>query len=289
MRQLKHLAQALALCVLSITGYASTPVWEVRKADSVMYLAGTVHVLAKSDYPLPTTFDQAYSASSKIIFETDMGRVQTPEFQQAMIKGMMYQDGRTLKTVLNKATYAQLELFMAERAMPIDLFQSFKPSMIMLTLTMVELQRLGLGEAGVDAFFYARAKGDGKTLGQLESPEQQLQYLSTMGEGREDEFISYSLDEMKSLPAMMSEMKSAWAKGDLKHLYTIGIETMQKDFPNMYKHLLVERNNNWMPQLITMLANQEVEFVLVGALHLVGEHGLLEQLEQKGYTVRQLN
>ena len=37
-----------------------------------------------------------------------------------------------------------------------------------------------------------------------------------------------------------------------------------------------------------MAANAEVEFVLVGALHLSGPDGLLLQLEQRGYRIRQL-
>ena len=287
--QVKQLNWVLLSFILNAFCHAASPVWKVSKGESTLYLGGTVHVLAKSDYPLPEPFNQAYQASTKVIFETDMQQVKTLEFQQAMMTGMMYQDGRTLKTVLSKATYAQLQQFMAERSMPIELFQSFKPSMVMLTLTMAELQRLGLGEAGVDAYFFTKAISDGKQLGELETPGQQLQYLSAMGEGKEDEFISYSLDEMKHLPAMMSEMKAAWVSGDLEQLHEIGIESMRRDFPNMYKHLLVERNNNWMPQLISMLANHEVELVLVGALHLVGEHGLLEQLGQKGYTVQQLN
>jgi uncharacterized protein YbaP (TraB family) len=37
-----------------------------------------------------------------------------------------------------------------------------------------------------------------------------------------------------------------------------------------------------------MLRNDEIEFVLVGAAHLVGGDGLLELLSEKGYQVRQL-
>ena len=38
-----------------------------------------------------------------------------------------------------------------------------------------------------------------------------------------------------------------------------------------------------------MLTTPEVEFVLVGALHLVGEEGVLSKLEAKGYTVKHLD
>ena len=51
---------------------------------------------------------------------------------------------------------------------------------------------------------------------------------------------------------------------------------------------MVERNNAWMPQIEALLTTEEVEFVLVGALHLVGDDGLLAQLSAKGYRVERL-
>jgi len=38
-----------------------------------------------------------------------------------------------------------------------------------------------------------------------------------------------------------------------------------------------------------MLEDDTVEFILVGALHLVGKDGLLDQLEANGYSVERLN
>ena len=44
-----------ALCV-SITATAESAVWKVSKGEDYLYLAGTVHVLRASDYPLPREF-----------------------------------------------------------------------------------------------------------------------------------------------------------------------------------------------------------------------------------------
>jgi hypothetical protein len=63
---------------------------------------------------------------------------------------------------------------------------------------------------------------------------------------------------------------------------------MQQDFPEVYQTLLVERNEAWMPQLEAMFASKEVEFVLVGALHLAGKDGVLAKLGARGYRITQL-
>lgn len=54
--------------------------------------------------------------------------------------------------------------------------------------------------------------------------------------------------------------------------------------PQELKALLDDRNNYWMQQLPDLMKEQSL-FVAVGALHLVGKTGLVQQLREKGYTV----
>ena len=48
--------------------------------------------------------------------------------------------------------------------------------------------------------------------------------------------------------------------------------------------LIEQRNARWMPALVARL-REGGHFVAVGALHLVGEHGLLAELARAGFTV----
>ena len=63
---------------------------------------------------------------------------------------------------------------------------------------------------------------------------------------------------------------------------------MPTEFPRIYDLLLKNRNQRWIPQIETMFADDNTEFVLVGVLHLAGEHSVLAMLESKGYKVTQL-
>ena len=54
------------------------------------------------------------------------------------------------------------------------------------------------------------------------------------------------------------------------------------------KILLDDRNYKWMQQLPRLMQEKSL-FVAVGALHLVGESGLVKQLQSKGYTVTPVN
>ncbi len=162
---------------------------------------------------------------------------------------------------------------------------NYKPGMVLTMMTMVELQRLGIDGIGVDAYYSARAIEDNKKLGELEPVETQIAFLANMGAGQENEMLSFSLNDVEQLPAMMKSMKDAWRRGDLKKLEKIGISDLQNDFPEIYKTLLVDRNNAWIPQIEAMARTKEIELILVGALHLAGEDGLLEQLKARGYKI----
>ncbi|WOH35918.1 TraB/GumN family protein [Thalassotalea fonticola] len=288
MSKLWKVLSTFTLLSISFSSFADAPVWQVSKNGETVYFGGTVHVLSESDYPLPQAFDQAYQQSSVLVFEMDMSLTQTMAFQQQMLQQMTYQDGRTYADDLKPETVKKLNAYMESKGIPVANLQMFKPSMLSVTLTMVELQRLGLGGTGVDAFFSTRGIADKKSFKYLELPEQQISYLANMGKGYEDELINYTLDDMKKLPTMMKEMKDAWRTGDNEELYNVAGKEWQEKFPKSYNQLLVERNNNWMPAVEGYFNTKEVEFVLVGAMHLVGKEGVLSQLQAKGYTIKQL-
>ena len=245
-------------------------------------------MLTASDYPLPEVFEKAYLGSAEVVLETDMQKLQSPEFQATMMRQLSYSDGRDLRQVLKKSTYQALEQFFTPRGIPMANIVGFKPGMVATMMTMVELQRLGLVGIGVDAWFSTKSIDDQKKLGQLETVESQIAFIANMGVGQEDEMLLYSLADIEKLPTLMQSMKGAWRRGDISKLKELGITPFKKDFPKMHKALLTDRNNAWMPQIETMLKTRSVEFVLVGALHLAGEDGLLTQLATRGYTVRKL-
>jgi hypothetical protein len=290
MRKLIVLSGLLCLLLLAVSSAsAGSPVWKVSKDGNRLFVGGTIHVLSQADYPLPAAFEAAYQQAALVVLETDLQQMKAPATQQKLLQTMLYTDGRTLQQALNRQTFAELEQYLAGRGMPITAFQRFKPGLLALTLTMIELQRLGLGEAGVDAVYHAKALADRKQLGQLESVDQQLGFIASLGEGQENEMISHTLRDLKELPAVMQALKGSWRDGDIRKLDQLSLAPLKAGFPALYDTLIVTRNRAWIPQLEALLQTGEVELVLVGALHLVGDDGVLALLSKRGYTVQQLD
>ena len=108
-----------------------------------------------------------------------------------------------------------------------------------------------------------------------------------MATGHESRFILQTLADVKELEQELDKLSQAWRSGNVQALYQTGIATMIEDYPQVYQTLMVERNRNWLPRIETLIQQPEKKLILVGALHLVGPDGLLEQLKSKGYQVNQ--
>jgi len=276
----------ILLClVIPFHSFAETSLWKVTHGTSKLFIGGTIHVLSESDYPLPKEFSHAYRQAQMLVFETDIKAMANPDVQQQLVFKLMYQNGDTLKKNISSETYQKLSDYLLTIGVSIEMFNQLKPSMVSMTLLMMELQRLGMANIGVDNYFLGLAVTDNRALGQLESVDLHIQLLESLGKGQEDEMILNSIKEMEDLPILMEELKAAWRTGNTKKLEEIGISAMKMDFPKLYQSLLVNRNNAWLPKIEALLDTQEIEFVLVGALHLVGEEGIISKLKKKGYKV----
>jgi len=261
-------------------------VWKISSAENVLYIGGTIHILSASDYPLPDAFESAYSQADNVVFETDIQLLQEPAFQQKMSRYLLYPKGTTLEQKLDYNTHQALNEYLIQEGLSMQSLNRFKPGYLATSLTLRELQKLGMTGTGVDQFFSDRALQEQKPQAKLETALSQIEKIAMMGEGQENAFIRHTLSELESLPSLLKDMKVAWRTGDTEQLKKIALDPLT-DFPDIYQALMVDRNMAWLPSIVSMIESEPVEFILVGAAHLVGKDGLLQQLEKRGYRVEQ--
>lgn len=281
-------ALTLSTSLIFTLGLQAASVWKVTNDQHSLYIGGTIHVLTPEDYPLAKEYDLAYQAADKVIFETDMEAVSSPEFGQKMMSQMMYSDGTTINKVLKPETYQALAVHLSSRQIPMQAFASHKPSLLAVSLTFIELQAMGYTSEGVDMFFANMAKADGKQQGWLETPDEQLSFIAKMGDDDPNAMIEYTLKDIIKMPEMFGKLHSTWLAGDMQGMADVGITPFKADYPAIYQDLLVTRNNNWLPKIVKMLNDQPIELILVGALHLAGPDSVLTKLKAKGYKIEKL-
>ncbi|GHG64061.1 TraB/GumN family protein [Alishewanella longhuensis] len=260
-------------------------VWQVSKDDQSFYLVGTVHLLSESDFPLPAAFDTAFNASNHLIFETNLADLTSPKGMNLLMSQNTYKPGQNLQQVLSKEVYQQLQSKAAERQWPLTSIEQFKPAFAAIMLATLELQRLGAASTGVDMHYLQLAQQQQKTYGGLETLDEHLGVMTALNKLDADSIISATLKDLAQTETMLAQMKAAWRSGDTDALETLFLADM-KAFPDMYNIMLVDRNHAWMKTLEQL--TEPGTMVLVGALHMVGDDGLLKLLTSRGYTIKQL-
>ena len=94
--------------------------------------------------------------------------------------------------------------------------------------------------------------------------------------------------EMRDVGTDTQAVVAAWRAGDAAKLASL-LGDEYKSFPALYRTLVGDRNKRWVPQIEKLLKDKDNYFVVVGALHLVGDGGLLELMRRDGFKAEQLN
>jgi uncharacterized protein YbaP (TraB family) len=259
-------------------------VWKISRGGNTLFLGGSVHILRDADYPLPDEFDMAYSQSSMLVIETDVEQLADPGVAQYLTANTFLPGNQTLRSVLDPETYELLAAAFREYGQRLEELRRFKPSMVVNILTLLQMQKMGFVQEGVDFYYLKKAKDEEKPVGYLESIETQIDLIITMGSGYENDFVRYSLYDMESTENELLSLLDEWKNGGLSKTEEILLE-MKDEWPQIYRTVITDRNSAWMPQIEQYLASGTVSFVIVGLAHIHGPDGLLQQLKNAGCKV----
>lgn len=291
---------ALALCALLLPAAhadqsamdAKRPLlWRVSDADNAVYLLGSFHLLKEEDYPLPAEVDRAFDDSASLLFEIDPAAMTAPESVAVMQKYMAYDNGETLSTVLPKATLARLSTLVSAGGGSVQALEHSEPWAVNLGLVLGVTRAMGFRpELGLDRTLMARAAAAGKPTAGLETVDDQMKAMDTVPHTEQAQELEEFLADPQKAVREMGDMHAWWRAGDVARLDSRMRAEMARKTPESYRLLDVARNQAWLPQVEKRLTDSRKDntLVVVGALHLLGSDGLVEQLRAKGYKVERI-
>jgi len=272
-----------------LSAQAASPVWAVRGPHNIVYLAGSIHMLPADDAALPAGFTRAYADSTKLVMELDLAKFDPMEAMTWMMDHGTLPAGTTLRGLLGEQRYGRVSGAAASLGMPMAGLDSLAPWVVGMEITDAAYEHEGFDpDQGVEEQLLRLAQSDHKPTAGLETLPEELGSLSSLSSADQIRMLDQTVDELKDLKSEMREVTGAWRSGDRAHLAAL-LSSEYGAFPSLYKPLVTDRNQRWLPQVEQLLNGKDNAFVVVGALHLVGDGGLLELLRRKGYTITQLN
>lgn len=266
--------------------------YRVMRDGQVSYLFGTIHVGAKTFYPLAPEVERALAEAGTLVVELDTRS--NDAFQQAVLAHGSYPRGDSIAQHLSATTLARLTKALHAVGVTLHSVSQLKPWLLANILMGMELERSGYERSqGIEFFLLANAKRHGMAVAELESADYQLSLFDSLGDVDAERYLSESLRDLSDGTSIKKARAviDAWNSGDaaaldtLIHDATTGA-TILAEFTR--QTLLGKRNPEMAAHIEQIMQGGEVAFVGVGLLHLLGANGVPQLLSQRGYQVERM-
>lgn len=264
--------------------------WKVSDQDNSVYLLGSFHLLKADDYPLSPDIDTVFADAENVVFEVPPSQLTDPLLAQKMQEMAGFSDGGSLSQVLPPDVREKMgQVLGKERAAQMD---TMEPWFINLGLLIGISQQMGFkADQGLDLHIARMAEAASKPVSGLETADQQLAVLDATPMDEQIAGLRDFFNKPGEVPRMLNETHQAWRNADVGKLSSLVIDEVRRETPVTYRIINVERNDAWVPKLQAMLdgaGDGNDTLVVVGAMHLIGEDGVVEKLRAKGYQVERI-
>ncbi len=269
--------------------YEITP----KKGPGKAYLFGTIHVGTEEMRPFTHAVMTALGASQRLALEVDLSDLgaQVDAMKKAMQAGAEVTRGAQLPA----AQLAEALPIFAEEGISADVAKGMPVWMLGMSLMMAEVKALGLSMShGADQYLLAYAQRKGLPLIGLETIELQMNALASIPGPVQLEAFGEALADHKSGKAArkLKELVTMWRTSDDKGMRAeiLQQETGKRASERVFhKALLESRNVGMVRRAEELVKDGKTTFIGVGAAHLFGRSGLVEQLGKRGYVVRPIH
>lgn len=260
---------------------ATPALWQVKDADTTIYLFGTVHVMKPGIDWFGGTVKRAFDQSDELVLE-----IIEPDDPKAIGAAMtnmaMAKDGVNLSDRLTPDARAKYQAAMDANHLPWRTFDMFNPWMSGMALSVAPLERLGYkNDLGAEKTLRSAAQAAGKRVDALETVEQQVGFFAGLPMAQQVQFLNATVDGLPDMESEFDDLLHSWQAGKPDRLAASMNESLEAT-PELAQVLLTGRNANWAKWIRARLAQPGTVFVAVGAGHLAGKGSLQDQLKALG-------
>lgn len=268
--------------------------WRIERKDvPASYLLGTIHMTDPRVATLSPAVEKAIAETETVALEVaDVSSDATSAALAKAARLVLFTDGRTLDKFLSDEEYAKVKKTLSGAGLPGEAAAMFRPWVVsmILSVSACERRKVKDGLPVLDMQIASAARRLGMKVVGLETIEGQLSAMAAIPDDQQIAMLRASLkfahrsnDTMETLLQLYlsRDMGAAWPF-HLALAEQAGIS--QQSFTAFQKGIVNDRNEHMRDTSLPLIAKGRA-FIAVGALHLVGEKGLVALLREKGYTL----
>lgn len=266
--------------------------WKVsgNGVKETSYLFGTHHIAPATMMDSVKGMTDAIKGVDKVYGEVVMAELMNPQTQmEYATKYMLAPADSTLSKVFSVEQLDSVNNLLGRLsggAANVSMLEMMKPSLVSAQLLILENMKMFPDfnpQQQLDGMIQDFATAAGIPIGGLETPEDQMVLLYGKPISIQADELMKGIREFDDEAEKSKKLAVAYVGQDFNALAELFKIEEEAETESM-KELLYDRNDSWM-KIIKSKLPEESMFIAVGAGHLVGDHGLIQQLRQAGYTV----
>lgn len=283
--QLLRFSLFLFTLVFSLCIEAKNPIslWSIEKEQGTAHLLGSIHLLKEEMYPLPKMMTEVLLQTDRLVVEVNLLELD-PQKVGAIIRQEAFYanlDAGGLEADLEPETLKLLHGYLKSTGGNLDAIKQLRAWYLSITIAMAEMAKRGYNpELGIDQKFMQTARSTGKEIIQLETFEDQVRLLAGDSAYIQNLALRVLLEDMPELDSQINSLINSWKIGDADQMYENSVKDANR-YPQLIaqtEKLLDHRNQRMATKIESLLQQPGNLLIVVGALHIGGEKGLLKLL-----------
>ena len=281
------------MALLLTAGAANSQLlWKISGKDAKgdSYLFGTHHIAPVSLIDTTPGLKDAMAGVDAVYGEIDMSEMTSPSAQQVIMSAAMAPADSTVTKLLTAEQIDSVNAVLGKYTngmLKLDQLAMFKPRMIDTQLgmlqTMVAFPEFN-GQEQLDNTIQLKCRELGKNIKGFETLEQQMNLLMSGSMTEQASDLMESVRKDSEAAEKARKLANAYMSADINTIENMFLDPDLGMDEKSRKMLIDDRNADWLKQLSSILPSESV-FIAVGAGHLIGDTGLIKELQKAGYTV----
>ncbi len=273
--------------------------WSATKEGAELAIIGTMHLPDPRHETLLARVMPDLNRAAVLLVEATLDDQTAMQVYMARNPDLMtITEGPSLPDLLDDATWDSLSDAAASRGIPSFMAAKMQPWFLSMSLAIppCAMSAMMAGEGGLDAMLMTHAIDTGVPVMALEPWQDMLALLASGTFDEQIDALRISIMDTDVQDALIATLTESYFNGDTAfgwHINNYLIDFMPNMDPDLFEtqiaeleeELLNARNRNWIPVINGAAQSGDLVFVAFGAAHLIGESGVLQLLEQDGWTV----
>lgn len=270
--------------------------WIARKGDTVLHIIGTLHTFDPRMEDVIDRLSPELNKADAFYFEVTQKDMDAFEKNMANdLTAVMITSGPTLIDLMTEDDWDALSTALAQRGIPGWMAAKMRPWFLTMMLSIPPCMIQDPNATyGMDARLNDLAAEQGIPRHSLERIEDLMAMFDSHPLEKQVESLVRLSGAMQGNADQLATMANAYMEekhaeiiqfAHLQGLEQSGLspEAFDAEWRNFEQQLLVQRNANWMAQILDI--RDQTVVIAVGAGHLSDDYGLLNQLEKAGYIL----